>query len=317
MLVRRIREGKIMKAFVIDHYGGAESLNWLEIPTPVPAAGQIVVRIHATTFNPIDKLLASGVARDEMPVTFPWIPGADFSGTVDRIGEGVLDLKTGDAVFGYSPTGGAYAQQIVLDAGLVGLKSRSLSDIEAASLALVGQTAWQALDAANLKAGQTILIHGAAGSVGSAAVQLAHSRGAHVIATCSAESADFIKSLGADQVIDYTATPFESIVKDVDAVLDTVGGETQRRSFTVIKPGGYLVALNQAPSPDLAAKFNVHIVMLNTQPSRAGLVMLTKQVDLGEIKPNIGKVFSLEEAPRVWSELAALKITGKIVFNVP
>ena len=276
----------------------------------------MVVRIAATSLNPIDPKRASGDMRQVFPLQFPFVPGGDFSGVVDSVGESVDGFKPGDEVFGYSMAGGAYAEFIAIGADKVALKPKSLNHIEAASLALVGQTALQMLDRAGVQKGQTILIHGAGGAVGSVAVQVAHQRGATVFGTTSAASLDRVKGYGADQLFDYRATRFESSVKDIDAVLDTVGGEVQQRSYSVLKPGGALVAINQPPSEELAAKHKVKASMLVTEASTGSLQTVARLVDAGEIKPFVGETYPLRDVAKAWADARTNHSQGKIVFAV-
>jgi len=188
--------------------------------------------------------------------------------------------------------------------------------VEAASLALVAQTALQMLDRSGVQRGQTVLVHGAGGAVGGVAVQVAHQRGVNVIATASSTSVDRVKSYGAEKVINYGAAPFENSVKDVDAVLDTVGGAVQQRSYAVLKPGGSLVAITQPPSPEEAAKHHVNASMLVTEVSSAGLQTVASMIDAGEIKPRVAKVYPLSKAAQAWSESRSGHVDGKIVFTV-
>jgi len=305
-----------MKAIQLKQYGGPEQLVLTEVPKPQAKPGQVVVRIFATSFNPVDPKRTSGDMRQVFPIEFPFIPGGDFSGVIDSIGEGVGDFEVGDEVYGYSMPGGAYAEFVAVDPGVVARKPVSLNHVEAASLALVAQTASQALSEAKPSAGQTILIHGAGGAVGGVAVQLAHQTGARVIATASAESQARVRQYGADQVIDYKSTPFESIVKDVDVVLDTIGGDVQQRSFSVLKPGGLLLAMTQPPSQEKAAEHHVRAMMLFTKPAAANLQTLAAQIDAGKIKPFVGKTAPLSSVAKVWADLRKQHVEGKIVFIV-
>ena len=305
-----------MQAIQLDDYGAPDTLIFRELPSPVPGYRQVLLRVQATTLNPIELKLASGKMRNEMPLTFPWTPGADFSGSIVSLGEGVTDLAPGDEVYGFSSNGGAYAELILMDDEKVAKKPQSLTHVEAASVALIGQTALQAINVAELKAGQTILIHGASGSVGNAAVQLAHYRGARVIATGSASSAELIKSYGADLFVDYKTTPFESVAGNLDAVLDTVGGDTQTRSFPLLKENGCLVALTQPPSKETAERYHVRAIMLDTKSSRATLDEITKLLDSGALKPHIGKIYPLSDVIKAWQEWPSPQISGKIVFRV-
>ncbi len=305
-----------MKAIQIKQYGGEEELTMTAVPEPQAAAGQVVVRIVATSFNPVDPKRASGILRQIFPLQFPFIPGGDFSGVVAFMGEGVEALRPGDEVFGYSMAGGAYADFIAIDAGKVSLKPKSVDHVEAASLAIVAQTALQLLDRAGVRKSQTVLIHGAGGAVGSVAVQLAKGRGATVIGTTSARSLDRVKKgYGADQVIDYSTVPFETVVREVDAVLDLIGGEVQQRSFGVLKPGGVLVATTQPPSQEEAARHRVTASMLITETSTDSLKMVARLIDSGEIEPHVGKVYPLSEVAQAWRDAAARKVEGKIVFT--
>ncbi|BDI34456.1 NADPH:quinone reductase [Capsulimonas corticalis] len=301
------------KAIRIHNYGGPEALQEEDVPVADPGAGQVQIRVHATTLNPIDPLRASGVARSEFALTFPWIPGSDISGVIEKVGEGVTGLSVGDAVYG-DPPDSTYAELANVDAGAVAIKPASLSHAEAAAAGVVTQTAWQALDAAGIVSGQRILIHGAGGAVGSAAVQLAHRLGAYVIATASGPDTEYVRGLGADEVIDYKTTPFETVVKDADAVLDTVGGNTQQRSFGVLKPGGVIVALNQFPSQEEAAKHNVNAVMIDTKPSQEILAKLAELLDSGKLKVRVGKTYPLSQAADAWRDSKTQSIKGKIVL---
>ena len=305
-----------MKAIQVNQYGGEEQLNLVEVPKPKPAAGQVVVRIAATSFNPIDVKRVSGVMRQIFPLQFPFIPGGDFSGVVDEVGDGVHNYKIGDEVIGYSMSGGAYAELIAIGADKIARKPQSVGHIEAASLSMVAQTAIQALDRAAVAKGQTILIHGAGGAVGGIAVQIAHQRGIKVIAAASSASADRLKAYGADQVLDYAAAPFETVVSNVDVVLDAVGGEIQQRSYAVLKPGGKLVAITQPPSQEEAAKHNVDASMLQTEVSSSSQQKVAEMIDAGEIKPFIGRVYPLSEVAQAWRDRKSQHIEGKIVFTI-
>src|ERR1700739_3403978 len=208
-----------MKAIQTKQYGGEEQLELAELPKPAARKGQVVVRVFATTLNPIDLKLTSGDIRQMMPLQFPFVPGADFSGVVDSVGEGVSEFRVGDEVWGYPVGGGSYAEYVAVDADKIARKPKTLDHIEAASLALVGQTALQMVDQAAVQKGQTVLIHGGGGAVGSVAVQELHRRGGKVIATAGRASFDRLTTYGADELIDYESTPFEKSVHGVDVVL--------------------------------------------------------------------------------------------------
>lgn len=305
-----------MKAIELKDFGGPEQLVEVDAPKPVAKMGQVVVRIYATSLNPIDLKRATGKIRQAFPVIFPFIPGGDFSGIVDSIGDNVVGYKLGDEVWGNSAAAGTYAEFLAINVDQIARKPRNLTHIEAASLAVVAQTALQALDHANLQRGQTILIHGASGAVGSAAVQLAHTRGARVIASARAASFERLKADGADQLIDYTTTPFESAVTGVDAVLDAVGGETQQRSYAVLKPGGILIAISQPPSAEEAAKHRVRAMFFSTRSSPETLNQLTTEIEAGRLVPSVARTYPLSTAPQAWQDFSSQHIEGKVVFIV-
>jgi NADPH:quinone reductase-like Zn-dependent oxidoreductase len=306
-----------MKAIRVHAYGGPEQLRLEEVPRPKVESGKVLVRIHAASVNPIDFKLASGSMRQIMPINFPWIPGGDFSGIVEEVGSGVTGLAKGDAVYGDASGGGAYAEFYAGPASMIAIKPRRLSDIEAASVPLAAQTAWQGLfDNGRLERGETVLIHGASGGVGTFAVQLAHWKGAKVLATASSDNIDYVRSLGADSIIDYKATPFESVAKNVDLVLDLIGGETQRRSFGVLKAGGRLVATSQPASPEEAAKHKVEATMMQMKASTANLLKLAELLDAGKIKTVVTKTYPLAQAREAWTEIMSGHTRGKIVLQV-
>jgi len=307
-----------MKAIRLDQYGGPERLRYEDAPAPQPAEGQVLVRVQAASVNPIDYKLASGAFQQIRPLNFPWIPGRNFSGIVEAVGPGVTGLKRGDAVYGDSPGGGAYAEFVATSAGMVAPRPGKLGPVEAASVPLAAQTVWQGLfDHGHLQRGQTVLIHAAGGGVGTFAVQLAHWKGARVLATSSAANADYLRSLGADQAIDYRATPFESVAADVDLVLDLVGGETQQRSFGVLKPGGYLVSTVQPPSQEEAARRKVQATIMSMQPSTEGLTQLAELLEAGAIRAVVTKTCLLSQAQEAWTYQMSGHTRGKVVLEIP
>src|SRR6266404_902456 len=245
-----------MKAVRLRAFGEAVALE--DIPAPAPADDQIFVRVRSTAVNHLDLVEASGAARQMFPIDLPWIPGHEFSGVVERTGKDVSGFAPGDAVFGNS-TSGAYADFLAITPTAIVKKPANLSFEEAASVPVAAETAWQGIFThGQLAKGQTILIHGGAGGVGAFAVQLAAHAGANVVATASSVDATYLKSIGAARVIDYRNARFEDELPDkVDVVFDLIGGETQRRSFSVLKPGGYLIATNQPVPQDEAAKYGV------------------------------------------------------------
>src|SRR5882757_3492842 len=240
-----------MKAVRLLEYGGQLVLN--DVPTPAIARDEILVKIKSTAVNHLDLVKASGAARQILPIDLPWIPGHEFSGVVEQIGSDVAAWAPGDAVFGTSEKG-AYAESLVVKPAAIVRKPAILSFEEAASVPVAAQTAWQGLFThGHLEKGQTILIHGGAGAVGAYAVQLASHAGATVIATASANDETYLQSIGASRVIDYREAQFDRVLRDkVDVVFDLVGGDTQKRSFLVLREGGYLVSAVQPVSQEEA-----------------------------------------------------------------
>src|ERR1043166_3120940 len=228
-----------MKAVVAHQYGAPEVLKYEDAPRPEPKENELLVRVIACGVNPADPLVISGRLAKEFGTHLPLIPGYDVAGVVEAIGAKVTKFKKGDAVYGYALFGGGWAEYAVLAENEATLKPKSVGFVEAAAVPLAALTAWQALlDVAKLSAGQTVLIHGGSGGVGSFAIQIAKARGARVIATASTANQDLLKQLGADVAIDYTKTKFEDVAKDVDVVLDAVGRDTLARSYGVVKKGG-------------------------------------------------------------------------------
>src|SRR5258708_6081345 len=243
-----------MKAVRLLEYGGQLVFN--DVPAPAIARDEILVKIKSTGVNHLDLVKASGTARQILPIDLPWIPGHEFSGVVERIGSDVAAWAPGDAVFGGNEMGGAYPEYLAVKPAVIARKPSNLSFEEAASVPVAAQTAWQGLFThGHLQKGQTILIHGGAGAVGAYAVQLATHAGATVIATASGDDEAYLNSLGASRVINYREAQFEKVLREkVDVVFDLIGGDTQKRSFLVLKEGGYLVAATQPGSQEEAPR---------------------------------------------------------------
>jgi len=308
-----------MKAVRIHNYGGPEVLKFEDAPRPQPGNGEVLVRIHAAAVNPVDWKVRAGRLKERIQYPLPLIPGWDFSGVVEATGPGVTRLKKGDEVYARPDIArnGAYAEYIVAKESEVALKPNSVDHIQAAAIPLAALTAWQALfDTAGLRAGQKVLIHGAAGGVGSFAVQLAKWKGAHVIGTASGRNQSFLRDLGVDEPIDYEKTRFEDVVHDVDVVLDTIGGDTQKRSWKVLKKGGILVSIISPPSAEEAAKHGVRQGYVFVQPNASQLTEIAKLVDSGKLKPVVETVLPLAEARRAQEQSEAGHTRGKIVLKV-
>jgi NADPH:quinone reductase-like Zn-dependent oxidoreductase len=311
----------IMKAMQIHDYGGPEQLRYEDVPVPKHGKGQVLVRVHAASVNPIDIKLASGMKRpvmDDKAVPVPWIPGGDFSGIVEDVSEEITDIQKGDVVYGDSPAGGSYAAYVIAEADAVAFKPKTLNCLGAASVPLAAQTAWQALfEHGHLQSGQTVLIHGGSGGVGTFAVQLAQWKKAKVMATGSSDHGGYLHSLGTDIVIDYKKIPFESIAENIDVVIDLVGGETQARSFSVLKPKGYLVSTMSPPSEELASKHHVNALMMTMKPSNIILSKLAELLDSGSLRTEVTKVYPLADAHKAWADIMSHHSRGKIVLEVP
>lgn len=308
-----------MKAVRIHAYGGIDVLTYEDAPRPKPGDGEVLIRVFATTVNPFDCAVRAGYMSAYFSYTFPLILGTDASGIIEEVGPGVTTFKRGESVYarGGVTRDGTCAEYAVIPASDVAAKPRSLDNVHAAAIPHVTLTAWQALiELANLTNGQTVLIHGAAGGVGHVAVQIAKWRGAKVIGTASG-NLDFLRQLDVDQAVDYATTPFENAVGQVDVVLDTIGGDTQQRSWKVLKPGGMLVSTVQAPSQETATAHGVRQAMVfSSPPIGKVLTEVAALVDSGQIKPHVSAVLPLEEIARAHEMIEGRHIRGKIVLQV-
>jgi NADPH:quinone reductase-like Zn-dependent oxidoreductase len=308
-----------MKAVRIHGYGGPDVLKYEDAPRPTAGPGEVLIRVHATTVNPFDCAARAGYMDAWFHYTFPLIMGTDVSGVIEEVGEGVAGLAPGDTV--YARTGvfrdGANAEYAAAFASDVAAKPNSLDHIHAAAIPHVTLTAWQGLyELANLSKGQTVLIHAAAGGVGHMAVQLAKLRGARVIGTASVHL-DFLKELGVDQAIDYATTAFEDVVSDVDVVLDLIGGETQERSWKVLKPGGMLVSTIQPPSEETAAAHGVRTGFIaSAPPIKETLTKVAEMVDNGTLKVTVSTILPLAEIQKAHELIEAKHTHGKLVLQV-
>ena len=303
-----------MKAIRIHDYGGPEVLALEETPQPQAAEGQVLIHVHAAGVNPADWKARAGYFKQFRPLPFPWIPGLEGAGVIEAVGAGVTQFQPGQGVFG--PFSGAYAEYAVAPASDIQLKPAKLTFEEAASVPVGALTAWAAvIDTAKVEAGQRVLVHGAAGGVGLYVVQLACWKGAHVIGTTSAANADFARSLGAEEVIDYAAVSFENILHDIDVVIDTVGGDVFERSIHVIRSGGALVSVAARPSPDMGKVQGVHVASAG-RASEEKLVQITQLIEAGKIKPYVGKVFPLAEARQAQALSQTGHGRGRIVLRI-
>ncbi|WAM00398.1 NADP-dependent oxidoreductase [Streptomyces sp. Je 1-369] len=310
-----------MRAVSPRAWGAPENLVPVEVDRPEPALTEILVRVHAAGVNPVDwKTRAEGAfgSWGETPIL-----GYDVSGVVEEVGPGVTLYRPGDAVFGmprFPEQTGGYAEFVAAPARRFAPKPAALSHVEAAALPLAALTAWQGLvETAGLRAGQRVLIHAAAGGVGHLAVQIAKAQGAYVIGTARADKHDFLRSLGADELIDYTVTDFSEAVRDVDVVLDGVGGAYGDRSLPVLRRGGHLVTLPDPgglPNPQRAAELGVHAGWTIVEPDRLGLLEIARLVDEGKLRVEVDTVLPLEDAAKAHAYGEQGRTQGKIVLKV-
>jgi NADPH:quinone reductase-like Zn-dependent oxidoreductase len=307
-----------MKAAYIEKFGGPEVLQYGDLADPVAGPGEVVVDVHAATVNAADWKFRAGEYARHSNVKFPQIPGRDFSGVVSAVGDGA-DLKIGDAVFGVLGAGkeGTYCEKVAIPAALVAKKPDGLSHIDAAALALTGLTAINAVeDTLKLQRGETILIQGGAGGVAGFAIQFAKYLGAKVITTCSAANVDYVRGLGADQVIDYNAQNFTRMVSGCDAVFDTVGGDVAKQSYAVLKPGGraaFIASGAEAPKPD---RSDVTALRPPVPRSRKAMERIAEVFVAGAVKPPEVKLYKLSQAADAHRLSQARHFRGKLVFQV-
>jgi NADPH:quinone reductase-like Zn-dependent oxidoreductase len=309
-----------MLAITQDGFGGPEVLAQATIERPVPVPTEVLVRVHATSVNPVDwkTRAGSGVAVAE-PVVLGW----DVSGVVEETGPGVTRFAPGDEVYGmprFPHPGRTYAEYLTAPSRHLARKPGNLDHAHAAALPLAGLTAWQALvDTADVQPGQRVLVHAAAGGVGHLAVQIAKARGAYVLGTASAAKHDFLRDLGADELIDYRTTDFADAVRDVDVVLDAIGGEYTARSLATIAPDGILVSIRGAGTGEVraaAAAAKVRTAALMVEPDHHALEQLTALVEDGRLRVEVDRVFPLAEAAAAHRLSESGRTRGKIVLSV-
>ena len=308
-----------MKAIVIHEYGGPEVLKYEDVSQPEPKQDQLLIRVIAAGVNPVDGMIRSGMFDKKGHRAFPIILGGDISGVVEKVGNKITKFKSGDPVFAYASldNSGGYAQYALVMERETAPKPNSLTYVEAAAVPIVALTAWQALiDTAKLKAGQTVLIHGGSGGVGSFAIQIAKAHGAKVIATASTANQELLRQLGADVAIDYTKQKFEDIAKDVDVVLDSIGKDTLARSYGVVKQGGIIVSLVARPDPAELEKHGIRGEALSVDPNSDELTAIGKLIDEKKINVIVSQTFPLAEARKAQEQVATGHTRGKIVLKV-
>ncbi|HEY2531729.1 MAG TPA: NADP-dependent oxidoreductase [Xanthobacteraceae bacterium] len=313
---------RIVKAARIHYYGGWEAVKIEEISLPKLRVAELLVRVHAAGVNPVDWKIRAGQLRQMMPLSLPFTLGCDFSGVVEELRPGVGNFKVGDEVYGQAPvfTGasGSFAEAVIIrTTGSIAPKPRNVDHTQAGALPLAGVSALQAItEHLRVSAGQTILIHGGAGGIGSMAIQLAKHLGARVVTTASADNMEYVRGLGADTVIDYQKEDFAE-ARGVDAVFDTVGGETYARSYRVLKKGGRIVSMLEKPRRDLMTEFGVEAMAQRTQVTTDRLNTLAQLVDQGVLEVHVAETFSPEQAAAAISRMEKGSLRGKVVLRIP
>jgi NADPH:quinone reductase-like Zn-dependent oxidoreductase len=308
----------IQKAVRIHQFGNADVLSYEDAPMPTIEADEVLVKIHASSINPVDWKVREGYLKDFIPHRFPLTLGWDFAGEIVAVGALVSDWEIGAAVYARPDIGrdGTYAEFIAVRASEIAAKPTSINWQAAAAVPLVALTAWQSLyEGANIQAGERVLIHAGAGGVGSFAIQLAKLRGAYVITTTSTYNIDLVKSLGADEVIDYTQSDF-SLLRDIDVVFDTMGGEIQDKSWITLKRGGRLVSIVSAPSEQAAQEAGVTPLFCFVQPNSVQLQALAELIDAKKLQIIIDSVYSLKDIVAAQEKSASGRARGKIVIQV-
>jgi len=308
-----------MKALFINGYGGPEAMVIGQFDNPVPGDNDVLVNVRAASVNPIDWKMRQGYLHAIFPLTFPRVLGRDFSGIVVDKGSAVTGFDVGDAVYGIggSLRDGSHAEQMAVDASMAAPKPSAVSHTEAAATGVAALTALAALDRdATIQKGDRVLIHAGAGGVGCYAIQYAASRGAHVIATCSAGNADYVRDMGAAEIIDYRAGDFAKQVSDCDWVFDTVGGDVHVRSQAVLKPGGTLLVINTGPLPHYDPRADISITHSMVPGGRTALDRLSALLEDGTQKPVVTETFALDDAADAYRQSQAGHTRGKLVIEM-
>jgi NADPH:quinone reductase-like Zn-dependent oxidoreductase len=310
-----------MKAAQLIQYGGRDSIKLVDsAQKPIAKEGEVLVAVHAASVNPFDWKLRDGMYQDSIKLRLPAVLGGDVAGTVAEIGEGVTGFQIGQEVYGMANAAGgqgSFAGFTPVSAKQLAAKPTNLDFTTAAALPLAGSAAYQALvETMDLQAGQRILIHGGAGGIGSLAIQLAKQLGAYVATTISANDASFVTKLGADEKIDYKTQDFSLIIKNYDAVFDTVGGKTDKKSYQVLKQGGILVSMLEQPDAERAKKYGINYVHQSTIATTGRLTALSSLVETGKLEAIIDKTFSLDQAAEALEYLKTGHPHGKVVIKV-
>jgi len=308
-----------MKAVVLNEYGGPEVLKYQDAPRPEPKDDDILVRVIAAAVNPVDSYVRQGMFAKRGLDNRPAIIGYDIAGVVEKTGANAKKFKAGDKVYSYLSVmrGGGYAEFAIAKESETAIKPTNINFVEAAAVPLAATTAWQALvDTAKIDKGQTVLIHGGSGGVGSFAIPIAKARGAKVIATASTAHQDLLKQLGVDQAIDYTKTKFEDVAKDVDVVLNCVRADALGRSYGVVKKGGIIVSITDEPDQTECAKHAIRGSRLGAHPDSKVLEELTKLIEARKMTPIVSQTFPLADASKAHQQIETHHTLGKIVLKV-
>src|ERR1700719_43094 len=304
----------MMKAVVVNEYGGPEVLKYQDAPKPEPKDDEILVRVIAAAVNPVDTYVRQGMFGRRALDNGPAILGYDIAGVVEKAGANAKRFKKGDAIYCYLSVmrGGGYAEFAIAKESETALKPKNINFVDAAAVPLAATTAWQALiDSAKIDKGQTVLIHGGSGGVGSFAIQIAKARGAKVVATASTAHQDLLKKLGVDQAIDYTTTKFEDVAKDVDVVLNCVRADALARSYGVVKKGGIIVSITDEPDQNECAKHGIRGTRMGAHPDSKVLEELTKLIEAGKMKPIVSQTFPLAEANKAHEQVETHHTLGR------
>jgi NADPH:quinone reductase-like Zn-dependent oxidoreductase len=309
-----------MKAIVINTYGNEDVLNYIDVDRPEPKADEVLVKVHVAAVNPADWKIRNGFG-EMFGLKLPLILGGEIAGTIEEVGVEVKNFKQGDAVYGITASGGlsgGYAEYALAKAAAIAPKPESITFEESAAIPVAALTAWQAMfDVAHLSSGQRILIAGASGGVGLMAVQLAKAKGAFVIGTASGRNEQFVRDLGADEFVDYTRQPFEEVVKDMDVVFDTIGGDTLEQAFKTLKKGSFLVSAVETPSEEKAKEFDIKVAqLLFFQPSAQQLTEINRLIEAGKLKIHVETVLPLPEVKKAHQLSQSRRTRGKIVLQI-
>ncbi|MEZ9232415.1 NADP-dependent oxidoreductase [Vibrio amylolyticus] len=309
-----------MRAIYIEQYGNADTLTLGELNTPTIKSNQVLIKVKGAGVNPVDWMVREGFLASSGEHNLPLVLGWDAAGEIVEKGDGVANVSLGDEVYVYAPISGqgAYAEFLAVDSDLVALKPKSLDMVTSAAVPLAASTAWQSLiEGCHLKAGDRVLIHNAAGGVGSFAVQIAKAKGAYVIGTASGSKRAYVEALGVDEFIDYRTQQFEEVVKDVDSVLVAVGADnTAERSLSVVRKGGHVISLIDEVDEPLAKQHDVHFQRWWVMPKASDLQQIANLIDSGSIKVHLDKVFPLAEVKQAHALSESKRAQGKIVLEV-